>query len=104
MKVEFQCRFKKLILSDEQKAQKEANRIIHGEDTSYDNFDPEDDTYTYVGLVLDIKDIRVFNAVDKDHTCIRTYQLDSFIVKIPYAAFVHFYQNETANLIKKVEY
>lgn len=103
MKVEFQCRFKKLVLSDEQKAEKEAQRIINGDDYSYDTFDLDDEAYTYVGLVLDLKDIRGFNAVDKYHTCVRTYQLDSFIIKVPYGAFVDFYQNTTTELIKRIE-
>jgi hypothetical protein len=103
MKVEFQCRFKKLVLSEEKKAELEAQRIINGEESIPDTFDLDDEAYTYVGLVLDLKDIRAFNAVDKYHTCIRTYQLDSFIIKVPYGAFVDFYQNCTTELIKKIE-
>lgn len=99
MKVELQCRFKKLDLTEDEKAYQEAQRIIGKEDIT---FDANDESFTYEPIVLDLKDIRGFNPVDSKHTCVRTYQLDSFIVGAPYHAFFTFYQEMTGDLIKRL--
>lgn len=49
----------------------------------------EEPSYDYSYLVLDIKDIRAFNAISGDpgHTVIRTYQDENYYAQIPFDVF-----------------
>lgn len=99
MKVQLLARFpKKKILSEEEKLQAEAQRIINGEESS-NVFTLE---FDYDDIVLDIKDVSEWIRFDKEHTQIMKYNNMVHMIKIPFEAFSAIYEEATGIIIKKV--
>jgi hypothetical protein len=93
-KFEATCRYRRK-LSDEEKAELETKRIISGEDEV-----EEPKVYIYGKLTFDLNDVKAFNDVDEDHTCLRTYQGEDVMIKMNYNKFKQVYMLLTGNLIK----
>ena len=93
MKIELLCRYTDVKINKEVEEDIKTKRLIHGED-----FDEEAEiekliTTEYGAMVMDTKDVKVFNAVDKDHTCIRMYSGDIYTVMLNYDIFFDLYQS-----------
>lgn len=99
MKVQLIARFpKKKILSEEEKLQAEAQRIING-DASSNVFALD---FDYDDIVLDMKDVSEWIRFDKEHTQVMKYNNMVHMIKIPFEAFSSLYEEATGFMIKKV--
>lgn len=55
--------------------------------------------YDYGPFIFDLKDVKQFNYVDRNHTCIRFYEGDTYTFKIQPQQFESIYSTVTGNVI-----
>ena len=105
-KIEVQCRYKKLLGqgSQEDKAYLESLRIVQNKDSIDDVEVDDEERFEYGPMVLDTNDIRAFNMVDRNHTCLRVYEGDAFVIKIPYPVFIELYEELESTRVNRVEW
>lgn len=103
MIIEITARFKKSkteVEIEEEKETIKVNKLIYGDDYSVP---PSKEKYDYELTSIDIKDIRIFNPVDEEHTCIRTFFGDTWVCKAPYEKFKAFYEKVTKQTVLSYE-
>lgn len=106
MNVEFLCRFLKQPSRD---VLDEIDEYLHNQKLIRNDFDVDhernkllfkrDDKYEYSPLSFDLKDVKMSNSADDEHTYLRFYGGEQFVIKCDYETFKNMYQFFNGSLI-----
>lgn len=92
MMVEFYGRYKKEKTKEELERLKEDEKLkeLLGRDIDFEQGDEE---YMYKPITFDCSkfNVKSFNDVDGEHTFVKTYTTDGYILKVNYQEFKHIY-------------
>lgn len=83
--------------SETDKEDERIRRLVEGEEA-----EPKAVKFVYEPIVMDTKDIKNFNRLDEEHTTIRLYPQESYVVKLPYDIFKEVFEAETGQVIKSI--
>lgn len=106
MIVKFLCRFAK---DDNTAELKELEKELDVEAIINPDFDKNKErelrmrksknAFDYGPMTLNLRDVATSNIVDKDHTCLRMYNGQIFVIKLSYEKFEHIYQTLTGFVV-----
>lgn len=101
MKIEALVRWSSFSVKQQDSTEAYLKRLVDGEESEQDI--RAEVVHEYSPLVFDMDDVSRFNkANDPDHTTLRFYDSDVFVVKIPYEQFRDLYSEQTGKVILSV--
>lgn len=90
-------------MSEEDQAIRETNRILGREPENPEDIISQLFEYVYNPLVIDLNDVKNFNKLDEEHTTIRQYEGDVFVIHLSFDTFASIYGEITGVKIRTMD-